>query len=93
MPQQGLTIKQYAAQARQRFPEDDYLTDREISKRYLRIYPQHKASIDPSELSDLYSIQADQRGSDTQFSVFTFKEMLGSMPAAAVGTIGAITGI
>ena len=92
MPQQGLTIKQYAAQARQRFPEDDYLTDREISKRYLRIYPQHKASIDPSELSDLYSIQADQRGSDTQFSVFTFKEMLGSMPAAAVGTIGAITG-
>ena len=53
MPQQGLTIKQYAAQARQRFPEDDYLTDREISKRYLRIYPQHKASIDPSELSDL----------------------------------------
>ena len=52
----GLTIKQYASQAREWYPDDSYLTDREISRRYLRIYPDHKSSMGKSSLIDLYSI-------------------------------------
>jgi hypothetical protein len=92
VPQEGLTIKQYAAQAREWHPDDSYLTDREITKRYLRIYPEHKSGMDTNELRDLYSIQPDQRGSDVGFSIFQAKEMLANIPSAAVGGLAALTG-
>jgi len=92
VPQEGLTIKQYAAQAREWHPDDSYLTDREITKRYLRIYPEHKSGMDTNELRDLYSIQPDQRGSDVGFSFFQAKEMLANIPSAAVGGLAALTG-
>ena len=88
----GLSISSYASQMRDAFPDKGYLTDREIAKQYLRLYPNHRESIDPKELDDLYSIQANQRGSDFGFSQFQFKEMISSIPAGVAGGVAAITG-
>tara|TARA_R110002096_G_scaffold27097_1_gene83217 strand:+ start:534 stop:9743 length:9210 start_codon:yes stop_codon:yes gene_type:complete len=90
--QKDITAKQYAASIRKQKPDLYTLDDDALTRRYLEHYPDHKGMFGPEEIKRIYSVKPSERGSDTQFSVFQAKEMVGGIPSAAVGGLAALTG-
>ena len=89
---QNLTVKEYADIIRGQRPDLSNIDDDYLAREYLGYYPEHRDLFNKKSLSNLYKIKGSERGSDTQFSIFQAKEMLSSIPSAAVGGIAALTG-
>jgi len=89
---QNLTVKEYADIIRGRRPDLSNVEDDYLAREYLGYYPEHRDLFNREELTNLYKIKGSERGSDTQFAEFQFKEMLSNIPSAAVGGLGALTG-
>ena len=87
----GLSVKQYADLTREWYPDTAHLSDDVLARKYLRLYPDHRERFSNQELSELYTIGAEERGGDWKFTKFQFREMLSGMPETVVGMVGALT--